>query len=98
MSRSSCNVPVLVESTTPMIVVAVLSLPVAMRSAEARGVLGAEAVGQAVIHVLAVVQVGLGAVLLNVVPTVQAGLVALTFYAWAGAVDALRGGGTFMTV
>lgn len=77
---------------TPMIVVAVLALPVAMRSAEARGVLGVEAVGHAVLHLLAVVQVGLGGVLLNLAPTVLAGLVALTFYAWAGAADALRAG------
>lgn len=78
---------------TPMIVVAVLALPVAMRSAESRGVLGVEAVGQALLHVLAVVQVGIGGVLLNLVPTVLAGLIALAFYAWAGAVDALRGDG-----
>jgi hypothetical protein len=83
---------------TPMIVVAVLVLPVAMRSAEARGVLGVEAVGQAVLHDLAVVQVGLGAVLLNLVPTVLAGLLALAFYAWAGAVDALRGGSSGRSV
>jgi hypothetical protein len=75
---------------TPMIVVAVLTLPVAMRSAEARGVLGVEAVGQALLHVLVVTQVGLAATLLNLQPTVLAGLVALAFYAWAGAVDALR--------
>ena len=72
---------------------AILTLPVAMRSAEARGVLGAEAVGQAVLHVLAVVQVGLGAVLLNLVPTVRPAWWRLAFYAWAGAVDALRSDG-----
>ncbi len=76
---------------TPMIAVAVLALPVAMRSAELRGVMGVEAVGQALLHVLVVTQIGLAAALLNLAPTVLAGLVALAFYAWAGAVDALRG-------
>jgi len=83
---------------TPMIVVGVIGLPVAMRSAEARGVLGVEAVGQALLHVLAMVQVGVGAALLNVPPTVLAGLVGLTFYAWAGAVDAIRGEATGRSV
>jgi hypothetical protein len=83
---------------TPMIVVGVLGLPVAMRSAESRGVLGVEAVGQALLHVLALVQVGVGAALLNVPPTVLAGLVGLTFYAWAGAVDAIRGEATGRSV
>lgn len=77
---------------TPMILVAVLVLPLAMRSAEARGTMGVEAVGQALLHVLVVTQVGLAAVLLNLVPTVMAGLVALAFYTWAGAVEALRDG------
>jgi hypothetical protein len=83
---------------TPMIVVGVIGLPVAMRSAEARGVLGVEAVGQALLHVLAMVQVGVGAALLNVPPTVLAGLVGLAFYAWAGAVDAIRGDSTGRSV
>ena len=53
--------------------------------------LGVEAVGQALLHVLVVAQIGLAAVLLDLAPTVLAGLVALAFYAWAGAADALRG-------
>ena len=40
---------------------------------------------------LVVVQVGVAVVLLNVPPPVMAALIALAFYAWAGAVDALRG-------
>ena len=44
------------------------------------------------------IQVGVGAALLNVPPTVLAGLVGLTFYAWAGAVDALRGEATGRSV
>jgi hypothetical protein len=76
---------------TPIVLVAVLALPVAMRSAEARGTLGVEAVGQALLHVLVVSQIGLAGVLLNLAPTLIAGLLALAFYAWAGAVDALSG-------
>lgn len=76
---------------TPMVLVAVISLPVAMRSAEARGILGVEAVGQALLHVLVVAQVGLASVLLNLPPTLLAGITALAFYTWAGAVDALHG-------
>ncbi len=83
---------------TPMIVVGVLGLPIAMRSAESRGVLGVEAVGQALLHALAIIQVGVGAALLNVPPTVLAGLVGLTFYGWAGAVDAIRGEATGRSV
>jgi len=54
--------------------------------------LAVEAVGQAVLHVLVVAQIGLAGVLLNVPLMVLAGLIALGFYAWAGAADALRGG------
>jgi hypothetical protein len=83
---------------TPIIAVAILALPVAMRSAEARGVLGVEAVGQAVLHVLVVAQVGLAGVLLNMAPMLLAGLIALAFYAWAGAADALRNGASGRSV
>lgn len=76
---------------TPIVLVAVLAFPVAMRSAETRGTLGVEAVGQAILHVLVVAQVGIAAVLLNLVPTLLAALMALAFYVWNGAVDALRG-------
>jgi hypothetical protein len=76
---------------TPMIVVAGLTLPVAMRAAEARGTLGVEAVGQSLLHLLVVVQVGLAATLLNVAPTILGALTALAFYAWGGAVEALGG-------
>ena len=76
---------------TPLILVAVLGLPVALRSAEARGTMGAEAVGQALLQVLVVIQVGAAAVLLSIPLSVMAALMALAFYAWAGAVDALRG-------
>lgn len=76
---------------TPLALVAILAVPVALRSAEARGTMGAEAVGQGLLHVLAVIQVGAAAILLNLPISVMAALMALAFYAWGGAVDALRG-------
>ncbi len=76
---------------TPLILVAGLTVPLAMRAAEARGTVGAEGVGQSLLHLLVVTQVGAAAVLLVLTPLVIAALVALAFYTWGGAVDALRG-------
>jgi len=76
---------------TPLILVAGLSLPLAVRAAEARGTMGAEGLGQALLQLLVVSQVGAAAVLLELPPTVIAALIALAFYTWGGAVDALRG-------
>ncbi|MGZ8474760.1 MAG: hypothetical protein ACXWWQ_00855 [Candidatus Limnocylindria bacterium] len=76
---------------TPLILVAGLSLPLAVRAAEARGTTGAEGLGQALLQLLVVTQVGAAAVLLELPPTVIAALIALAFYTWGGAVDALRG-------
>ena len=75
---------------TPLILVAGLSLPLALRAAEARGDMGVHGLGQSLLHVLVVTQVGAGVVLLNLAPTVMAALMALAFYAWGGAVEALR--------
>jgi hypothetical protein len=83
---------------TPLIPVAALSLPLAMRASEARGTLGAEGFGQALLHVLAVTQVGVASVLLTLPDSVVAALIALVFYAWTGAVDALRGGSSGRSV
>lgn len=77
---------------TPIAIVALLALPPAVRASEARGTMGAEGFGQALLHVLVVAQIGIGAVLLNVPVLVAAALMALAFYTWAGAVDAVRGG------
>jgi hypothetical protein len=76
---------------SPILLLAILTVPLAIRAAEARGALGAEAVGQAVLHVLVVVQVGLAVSLLNVQLQLTAAIIALAFYTWGGAVDALRG-------
>ena len=77
---------------TPRVVIGALALPVALRSAEARGKLGVEAVGQGLLHVLVVLQVGTAAVLMSIPLQVMAALMALAFYAWGGAVDSLEAG------
>ena len=76
---------------TPLILLAILTLPLAIRAAEARGALGAEALGQSLLHLLVVFQVGLAVSLLNVQLQLTAAIIALAFYTWGGAVDALRG-------
>jgi hypothetical protein len=76
---------------TPLILLAILAVPLALRAAEARGALGSEAIGQSLLHVLVVFQVGLAVSLMNVQLQLTAAIIALAFYTWAGAVDALRG-------
>ena len=83
---------------TPVILVALLALPPAFRAAEARGTMGAEGLGQAFLQVLVVAQVGLAAVMLNTTVVVGAALMALAFYTWGGAADALRGGASGRSV
>lgn len=76
---------------SPMILLAILTAPLAIRAAEARGALGAEAIGQSLLHVLVVFQIGVAVSLLNVQLQLTAAIIALSFYTWGGAVDALRG-------
>jgi len=76
---------------TPLLLVAALALPLALRAAEARETMGVEGVGQALLQLLVVVQVGVGVVLLNVPYPVMAALIAFAFYMWGSAVDTLRG-------
>jgi len=83
---------------TPIVLVGLLTLPPAFRAAEARGTMGAEGFGQGLLQVLAVVQVGVGAALLNVSVLVTAALMGLAFYTWSGAVEALRGGASGRSV
>lgn len=83
---------------SPLILVVALSLPVALRAAEARGNSGAEAVGQGLLQLLVMGQIGAATILLRLPPTIIAALVALAFYAWGGAVDALRGGASGRSV
>lgn len=76
---------------TPLVLVAALALPLALRASEARGTMGAEGVGQALLHILVVAQVGAGVMLLSLPLSVMAALMALAFYTFSGAVEALRG-------
>lgn len=83
---------------TPMVLVAFLAAAPAIRSAESRGVLGVEAIGQGLLHLLVITQVGLAGAVLGLAPTIVGGLMALAFYTWAGAVDALRAGASGRSV
>lgn len=76
---------------SPLVLVAGLALPLALRSSEARGTMGLEGFGQALLHVLVVAQVGAATVLLNIPLAAMAGLMALAFYMWSSVVETLRG-------
>lgn len=83
---------------TPVIVVSMFALPLGLRGAEARGALGAEAFGQALLQVLVVAQVTAASVLLTMPVYGMAAITGLAFYAWGGAVEALRGGASGRSV
>jgi hypothetical protein len=83
---------------TPVLLVALLTVPAAFRASEARGTMGAEGFGQGLLQSLAVLQIGVAAALLNLNVVVTASLMALAFYTWGGAVDALRGGASGRSV
>ncbi|HYM52001.1 MAG TPA: hypothetical protein VEW45_00785 [Candidatus Dormibacteraeota bacterium] len=70
----------------------------ALRAAEARGRAGAEAVGQAVLHLIAVGQIGAALALLQLPGVVGAAILALAFHAWSGAAEALDGGASARSV
>jgi hypothetical protein len=70
----------------------------AMRAAEARGRNGAEAVGQAVLHLVAIGQVATALTLLRLPGVVGAAILALAFHAWSGAAEALDGGASARSV
>jgi len=82
----------------PLVLVLLLAFVLAMRSAEDRGWGGVEAVGQATLHVLAVGQMGAALVLLHLPGLVTPAIVALTFHAWGGAVEALQEGASLRSV
>jgi hypothetical protein len=70
----------------------------AMRAAEARGRNGAEAVGQAVLHLVAIGQVATALTLLRLPGVVGAAILALAFHAWSGAAEALDSGASARSV
>ena len=81
-----------------LVVVGLLALVLGVRAAEARGALGGGALGQAVLHALAVVQLSAGIGLLELPGAIGPAVLALGFYAWSGAADALQGGASRRSV
>lgn len=82
----------------PMLLVAAAVLVLAMRAAEARGRIGTHAFGQAILHVLAVGQLGLAVALLALPGLVAPAMMGLAFYVWAGAADGLERGSSGIQV
>ena len=78
----------------PLGLVLLIGLVLALRNAEARGEGGVQAVGQALLHGLAIGQVAVAVVVLRIPGLVGPALVALAFYVWGGAADSLGGGAT----
>lgn len=81
-----------------LILILLISLVLAVRAAEARGSSGIQAVGEAVLHILAVAQAGAAVVLLGLPGVAGPALVALAFYAWGGAIEALDEGSSLRGV
>lgn len=75
-----------------VILVALLTAAPALRSAEGRGRSGVQAVGQALLHLVAVAQAATAVALLTLPGVVGAAVVALAFHAWGGAAEALDRG------
>jgi hypothetical protein len=81
------------SSWPPTVVLVVLAAAVpAMRAAELRGLYGVRAVGQAVLHLLAIAQLGVALALLHLPGVVGSAVLALGFHTWAGAAEALDRG------
>lgn len=83
--------------TAIAVLLLVIAVP-AVRMSEARGRFGAEAVGEALLHLLAIAQVSAAVSLLQIPALVGAALVALTFHAWSGAAEAIGGGASARSV
>ncbi|HEX6127726.1 MAG TPA: hypothetical protein VF071_01760 [Candidatus Limnocylindria bacterium] len=75
----------------------VVAVP-AVRAAEGRSRFGVQAVGQALLHLLAVAQVATVVTLLGIPPIVAAALIALAFHAWSGAAESLEAGSSSRAV
>jgi hypothetical protein len=87
-----------VDWLLPLALVLLLTGVLAVRSAEARGWTGAPAIGQALLHVLAVAQTAAALALLGLPGLVVPAIVALVFHAWSGAADALGGRASLRSV
>jgi hypothetical protein len=87
------------DSWPPGLVLLLLIAAVpALRAAEARGRSGVAAVGQAVLHLVAVAQLGAATGLLGLPGVVGSAIVALGFHAWGGAAEALDDGASTRAV
>jgi len=87
------------DAWPPGVVLVLLGAAIpAMRAAEARGRGGVEAVGQAMLHLIVVGQVGTALALLRLPGVVGAAILALAFHAWSGAAEALDGGASARSV
>jgi hypothetical protein len=75
----------------------VVAVPV-LRAAEGRSRFGVQAVGEALLHLLAVAQVATVVTLLGIPPIVAAALIALAFHAWSGAAESLEAGSSARAV
>lgn len=73
----------------PLALIGLVGFVLAIRAAEARGRTGLRALGLALLHALAVVQVGAALVLLALPGVAAPAVVALSFYVWGGAVEGL---------
>ncbi len=87
----SATFPTSAWPPTVVLVVIAAAVP-AMRGAELRGRYGVEAVGQAVLQLLAIAQLGVALALLHLPGVVGSAVLALGFHAWAGAAEALDKG------
>jgi hypothetical protein len=81
-----------------LVLLLILASVPALRAAEARGRSGAQAVGQALLHLVAVAQVAAAVLLLHLPGVVGSAIVALGFHAWGGAAEALDEGASGRSV
>lgn len=77
---------------SPVILLAAGGFVLALRSAEARGRASGAAAFEALLHTLAVAEVAAALLLLRLPGAIGPALVALAFYTWSGAADALAEG------
>jgi hypothetical protein len=83
---------------SPLLLVVLIAFVLGVRSAEARGEGGLRAVAHAALHALVVAQVGAALLLLQLAGAIAPALMGLTFYAWAGAVEALETGASMRSM
>jgi hypothetical protein len=81
-----------------LVLLLMISAVPALRAAEARGRSGIEAVGQAVLHLVVLAQLGGAMALLRLPGVVGSAIVALGFHAWGGAAEALDDGASARSV